>query len=250
MSEWRPCVGYEGRYEVSDAGEVRNARNGRLRKQRLSDRGYPEVFLEKKTWRVHRLVALAFVPNPENLPTVNHIDRVKANNAKTNLEWASNLDNHRHSADKFLVMSNPNKPFRLSVDDVADIRAALRAGARKEDLAKQYGVNPTTIYRINSGKHRSYENSAKDHVPTRITPRPPERPTAERDQQIYDRVIAGERHASIAQDVGLHAKEISTRALTVWRRLRQTNPDAIDPRRGRRKSASGTQNTNGEGHDG
>lgn len=246
MTEWRACVGYEGRYEVSDAGDVRNARNGRLRKQRLNFRGYPEVFLEKKTWKVHRLVALAFVPNPENLPTVNHIDHVKTNNAVSNLEWTSNLDNHRHSAEKFLVKSNPNKPFRLSVDDVADIRVALRTGASKEALAEQYGVNPTTIYRINNGTARSYEDSAKDHVPTSATPRPPERPTEARDQQIYERVIGGERHASIASDVGLDAREISTRALTVWKRLLQTNPNAIDPRRGRRKSASGTLNTNGE----
>lgn len=53
MTEWRACVGYEGRYEVSDAGNVRNARNGRLRKQRLNFRGYPEVFIGKKTWKVH-----------------------------------------------------------------------------------------------------------------------------------------------------------------------------------------------------
>lgn len=105
--QWLPVVGYEGLYEVSSAGRVRSMPGGRHSGQILSqheDRGYMHTSLtrfengvrtQKMRW-VHRLVAEAFIPNPENKPQVDHIDTNRSNNSKDNLRWATAKENSRN----------------------------------------------------------------------------------------------------------------------------------------------------------
>lgn len=82
-------------YEVSDAGEVRNVITGLVLKAGLDRYGYCRVTLcpGRKDMKVHRLVALHFIENPENKPYVDHIDRNKANNHVDNLRWATQSEN-------------------------------------------------------------------------------------------------------------------------------------------------------------
>ena len=108
VEEWRPVVGYEGLYEVSDWGRVRsldryvecNCRWGKPMKQYFKGKmlnehydkyGYLQVNLtvdgKTKTKKIHRLVAEAFIPNPNRFPEINHIDENKINNIVENLEW-------------------------------------------------------------------------------------------------------------------------------------------------------------------
>ena len=82
-------------------GSIRNAKTFNVLKPYLTDRGYHKVGLwvdgKKKRLSVHRLVAMTFLPNPEELPEVNHINGVKTDNRVTNLEWSSGSANVSHA---------------------------------------------------------------------------------------------------------------------------------------------------------
>ena len=113
---WKPIKGFEGLYEVSNMGRVRSLdrewetapnhlihKKGQIIIQTKMYRGYLQVHLSKarvsKTFRSHRLVAEAFVPNPYNKPHVNHKDGNKINNCADNLEWVTPSENQIHSRD-------------------------------------------------------------------------------------------------------------------------------------------------------
>lgn len=101
MEQWRKVEGYNGRYLVSTDGRVKSSKSGRILTQGITHRGYMKVHLcdsdKERNVFVHRLVAEAFIPNPENKPQVNHIDGNKLNNNVENLEWSTPLENVRHS---------------------------------------------------------------------------------------------------------------------------------------------------------
>lgn len=97
--------GYEGLYAITPSGRVWTRAKPRAkagwRKTHVSWAGYERVQLSKdgkrKYMAVHRLVALTYIPNPDNLPQVNHIDGDKTNNSASNLEWCTQSHNQRHS---------------------------------------------------------------------------------------------------------------------------------------------------------
>ena len=96
---WKVVNGYP-LYEVSDLGRVRRISTGKVLKQSNNIDGYKVVTLYNnkvpKQFRVHRLVAMAFIPNPEDKPVVNHLDEVVYNNEVSNLEWATVKENTNH----------------------------------------------------------------------------------------------------------------------------------------------------------
>lgn len=111
MEDWKPVVGYEGRYEVSSLGRVRSLdrktahkaytayREGKMLCQSPDKDGYMLLRMCKGRCiikRVHRLVAQAFIPNPENKPCINHIDNNPSNNNVENLEWVTYKENAAH----------------------------------------------------------------------------------------------------------------------------------------------------------
>ena len=101
MEQWKQIEGYEV-YAVSTDGRVKNVKTGRIMKQHKNHKGYWILGLTKngkqKSFRVNRLVALAFIPNdnPQEKTEVNHIDENKDNNCVDNLEWVSPKENMNH----------------------------------------------------------------------------------------------------------------------------------------------------------
>lgn len=102
MSEaWKPVVGFEGLYEVAPCGAIRNSRTLRWLSPSVKDDGYTSVKLFKDgrgyQKSVHRVVAEAYLPNPESKPQVNHKDLNKKNNDVSNLEWVTQGENLAHA---------------------------------------------------------------------------------------------------------------------------------------------------------
>ncbi len=99
--EWRDVVGYEGLYMVSSCGRVRNNRRNRILRPASSPEQYLTVSLWKgiiqKTLRIHRLVAEAFIPNPQNKRCVNHMSGNRIDNNISNLEWTTHGENLLHA---------------------------------------------------------------------------------------------------------------------------------------------------------
>lgn len=107
MEQWKVVEGTYGALEVSDLGRVKsNLRDGRILKTQKDSKGYHRLRMtirrQRYSFKLHRIVAQAFVPNPENKPQVNHIDGNKDNNAASNLEWVSNIENVHHAISKGL----------------------------------------------------------------------------------------------------------------------------------------------------
>ena len=97
---WKDIKGYEGLYKISNFGNVKSLNIKRNRKLSITRHGYLYVDLSKndvrKHFYVHRLVAAAFIDNPDNLPQVNHIDEDKTNNCVSNLEWCDRKYNNNY----------------------------------------------------------------------------------------------------------------------------------------------------------
>lgn len=101
MEVWKEIPGTNGEYNISNYGRVKTAKTGRILSPAIDARGYERVCLFKtnrnKRYKVHRLVALTFIPNPNNKGQVNHKDGNKRNNCVDNLEWVTNQENMDHS---------------------------------------------------------------------------------------------------------------------------------------------------------
>lgn len=120
MEKWRVIKDFPN-YSVSDFGNVKNNKTNKNIKLTIKG-GYYNISLKnnlcKKTLKVHRLVALAFIENLENKPEVNHKDKNKLNNYINNLEWNTRLENCQHRSIGLNYKSNKNKPiYRLSKDE-------------------------------------------------------------------------------------------------------------------------------------
>ena len=132
--KWLPVLGYEGLYIVSDRGNIFSLRRNIILRGRKNHRGYWQVNLCKNgrmtTHRVHRLVATHFVPNPENLPEINHINENKIDNRAENLEWCDrsyNVNYGDRTTKQKIKVSIPVVQFSLSDERIAEFPSVIQA---------------------------------------------------------------------------------------------------------------------------
>lgn len=180
QAQWKNIADYDGLYQVSSDGQVKrmpgtkfNKLTGRYNRseQILSNcpnsQGYIGVGLSngnvRKSFKVHRLVAEAFIPNPQNLPEVNHKNCVKSDNRVENLEWVSRSQNIQHAFDNGL-----NRPNKVNLGKPPGEHTSARAIQEIDidgNVIKEFTsiVEATTLYglpqgevsRVCSGKHKS-----------------------------------------------------------------------------------------------
>jgi len=164
--------GYEGLYSITSDGRVWSHRCQKWMSAGDNGKGYKFVHLylnqSSSRFYVHRLVASAFLDNPDSLPQVNHIDGVKDNNRVSNLEWSSLRHNMRHAWDEGLCrvwekqvesVTAYNKTKRsLSDEQVRDIRKQHGRGDSARSLARKHGVQSGTVSQIVNGQ--SYKDVA------------------------------------------------------------------------------------------
>lgn len=144
-------------YSITQDGQVWSHRRNRFLKPVVNSSGYFYHNLRsggKATNKyIHKLIAEAFIPNPEGKPCVNHIDGNKLNNNVSNLEWCTHAENHQHAARTGL------KPrvAKLTPDDVLKIRRLLQdTDLSYRGIGEMFGVDRTTIYRIKTGRNWSH----------------------------------------------------------------------------------------------
>lgn len=150
--EWKNVKDYENKYQVSSSGKVRNKITNKILKHGLNKQGYHRVNLYNesgmKSKFVHRLVAQAFIPNPENKSEVNHIDEDKTNNNVNNLEWSTRQDNINHGT------RNKRSSIKQSIPIIA---TNLKTGESREfygtnECARQLSLDSGNICKVLKGR--------------------------------------------------------------------------------------------------
>lgn len=173
MSEqWRPVIGYEGLYEVSDCGRVRGVARilphgrqwkGRVLKAFPNNHGYMTVNLSACgrviAKRVHCLVLEAFVgPRPSGCEARHFPDGDKSNNAVSNLSWATHVENEADKRKHGTAPQGDRHPMaKLTAGDVARIRELLSAHVPQKEIAARFGVTFSMISDIHTGRSWSQE---------------------------------------------------------------------------------------------
>lgn len=173
---WLQVKGYEGFYEVSNTGKIRSIDrivnrsdtgyslkySGQIIKQTLDKRGYENVYLsinsKSKRYRVHRLVAMAFLDNPENKPQVNHKDGNKQNNHVNNLEWSTDEENRNHAIENGLYTKNGfgDKSFSFTGSVKAFKDGVLIATMNGNEEMKKNGFDYRLVSAVLKGKRKSH----------------------------------------------------------------------------------------------
>jgi hypothetical protein len=156
IENWVEIQGTNGLYFVSDKGNVRSAHFGKEKQLTyfINKKGYQNVFLyfngKRLCTRIHRLVAMSFIPNVQNKDQVNHKNGIKTDNSVENLEWVNNSENVKHAFDTGLkkpniVHGSRHGMSKLNESQVLEIRQMNQEGQTSTSIAKNFGLSLGTV---------------------------------------------------------------------------------------------------------
>ena len=149
---WKDIPDWEQFYEINEFGEVRNKITGRLNMGDINSAGYYRVCLyhnhKQKRYFRHRLVAQLFLPNPNNLPEINHDDGNKSNNNVSNLVWCTRTENEREA---HRIGIKKYKPFQVEFQN-----GIIKQYEFAIDLANEIGVTKRCVLNYLQGKSQGF----------------------------------------------------------------------------------------------
>lgn len=149
---------YKQHYVVYEDGRIWSNKKNDWLKISLNNAGYKQVTIGKEYWTLHRLIATLWIPNPDNLPQVMHLDNNKCNNLPSNLKWGTNSQNQKHSynsgkktsgAFSMTYYGESHHSSKLIKDDIITIRNSTLSSRKLADI---YGVSKTNILNIKNNK--------------------------------------------------------------------------------------------------
>lgn len=165
IETWKAVKGYEGLYEVSSLGNVRNSNTSKVLRSCKHRSGYLSVMLYKdgrpKRINIHRLVATAFLSNPNGYKLVNHIDENKGNNIAENLEWCSCEHNMRHGTARARMSKKRGHGSRKGrpVAQIGNDGKVLATFKSIASAARETGTARTSIWECCNGIHMKANNT-------------------------------------------------------------------------------------------
>lgn len=158
---WKDVKNYEGLYQISNKGRVKSLGNDRSRKEKIlklltNKKGYLQVNLyinsKMKTFRVHRLVAETFIPNPNNYPEINHKDEDKTNNCVENIEYCTHEYNSNYGSRTERAAQACSKPV-LQIDKTTN--EVIAEWQSTHEVERKLGFNNSAISKCCTGKRKT-----------------------------------------------------------------------------------------------
>lgn len=159
MEIYKDIKNYKGLYQISNLGNIKSLNNSKFKKEKilkksLEKNGYETICLckenKKKSYTVHRLVAISFISNTENKPQVNHINGIKTDNRVENLEWCTVSENTKHAYDNGFIdlyKSGKHIASKLTNIEVSQIRVIGR-NLKQREIAEIFGVSRVIISNV------------------------------------------------------------------------------------------------------
>jgi len=164
-----PVKGYEGLYEVSNYGRIKSCKrivpHGRHGTFELKEK-YLKIQKEKagyvtcalcingkaKRFKIHRLIALSFIPNPTNKADINHKNGIKTDNRIENLEWCTSSENQRHALNNGLKIPKYGTMHHSTKLTINEVKEIFKSGQSCMKLSKKYNICHSSIHDIKTGK--------------------------------------------------------------------------------------------------